>query len=519
MLQDIENRTIFINDNLDVMRKLEGETIDLIYLDPPFGNMQTWKANNSKKITEIKNYFIELQQTKGVFSQENFEDIFSNVEFDDTWKETDVNKTWQEAIKDYDSKLFSFIDSIDFVISGGKYYLFYMAVRLLEMKRILKESGSIYLHCDNTMGHYLKGIMDLIFGYENFRNGIVWHYETGGIPKKDFARKYDLIYRYSKSENYVFYVKNVLEKRSDEVLRRIATGRESATRSKGEYRHPSDVFKIPAINAMAKERMGYPTQKPLNLLQRIIQASTGEGDLVLDPFCGCATTLIAAESLNRKWMGIDKNKQAFFMNYYRMGTTSMRDISHTKQVTEGTLFGETTVTVKETKDISQRLLKYLRQPRLDLPKLSDAQKNREQDELIERDRKIDEEYRQVLAEEARELKGEKKEEYKNRLIEEQRNKCKVCKNDLHRSPHLDRIVPGSQGGKYTEGNLQVLCARCNLTKSGHDNFFLIKKLYARGDIDDDLLELNLGHLVRQGMISQGERENIIGELKKTCFKT
>ena len=127
-------------------------------------------------------------------------------------------------------------------------------------------------------------------------------------------------------------------------------------------------------------------------------------------------------------------------------------------MTEGTLFGETTVTVKETKDISQRLLKYLRQPRLDLPKLSDAQKNREQDELIERDRKIDEEYRQVLAEEARELKGEKKEEYKNRLIGEQRNKCKVCKNDLHRSPHLDRIVPGAQGGKYTEGQFTgVMC--------------------------------------------------------------
>ena len=124
------------------------------------------------------------------------------MEFDDTWKETDVNKTWQEAIKDYDSKLFSFIDSIDFVISGGKYYLFYMAVRLLEMKRILKESGSIYLHCDNTMGHYLKGIMDLIFGYENFRNGIVWYYEKWTAPSKNkYQSNHDLILFYSKGNN------------------------------------------------------------------------------------------------------------------------------------------------------------------------------------------------------------------------------------------------------------------------------------------------------------------------------
>ena len=526
MLQDIENRTIFINDNLDVMRKLEGETIDLIYLDPPFGNMQTWKANNSKKITEIKNYFIELQQTKGVFSQENFDAIFSNVEFDDTWKETDVNKTWQEAIKDYDSKLFSFIDSIDFVISGGKYYLFYMAVRLLEMKRILKESGSIYLHCDNTMGHYLKGIMDIIFGYENFRNEVVWCYTGPGVVNNHFKRKHDVIFFYAKSNKNIFCKNEIrIPYKAKFTKERGLHGKKYQDISKIKRRHeagkiPEDWWKdFSNVSSYRKELMGYPTQKPLALLQRIIKASSREGDIVLDPFGGCATTLIAAESLNRKWIGIDKNKQAFFMNYYRMGTTSMRDISHTKQVTEGTLFGETTVTVKETKDISQRLLKYLRQPRLDLPKLSDAQKNREQDELIERDRKIDEEYRQVLAEEARELKGEKKEEYKNRLIEEQRNKCKVCKNDLHRSPHLDRIVPGAQGGKYTEGNLQVLCARCNLIKSGHDNFFLIKKLYARGDIDDDLLELNLGHLVRQGMIIQGERENIIGELKKTCFKT
>ena len=173
------------------------------------------------------------------------------------------------------------------------------------MRRALKEAGSIYLHCDPTASHYLKLLMDAVFGASNFRNEIVWWYETGGIPKNDFARKHDIMFRYSKSSKYVFTASEIMEKRSDEVLRRIATGIPSATRSTGEYRHPSDVWKIPTINAMAEERLGYPTQKPEALLERIIKASSNEGDLVLDPFCGCGTTVAVAERLGRKWIGID----------------------------------------------------------------------------------------------------------------------------------------------------------------------------------------------------------------------
>ncbi len=189
LFQDIENRSIFVNDNLTVMQKIEDEMIDLIYLDPPFGNMLTWKATSEKKITEIRNYFLELQKKNGLFSEEDFEQVFQNVEFDDTWKETDVNKSWQENIIDYDEKLFTYIDSIDFVIKGGKFYLFYMAIRLIEMKRILKNTGSIYLHCDDTMGHYLKGIMDIIFGYENFRNEITWERIKGAGKRSQFEIK------------------------------------------------------------------------------------------------------------------------------------------------------------------------------------------------------------------------------------------------------------------------------------------------------------------------------------------
>ncbi|GAH74532.1 unnamed protein product, partial [marine sediment metagenome] len=147
---------------------------------------------------------------------------------------------------------------------------------------------------------------------------IIWWYETGGIPKEDFSRKHDIIFRYSKSDEYVFRPKEVMEKRSNEVLRRIATGIPTATRSTGQYRHPSDVWKIPTINAMAKERLGYPTQKPEALLGKIIKASSDEGSVVLDPFCGCGTTIVIAERLKRKWIGIDITHLAISLMRHRL---------------------------------------------------------------------------------------------------------------------------------------------------------------------------------------------------------
>ena len=182
LFQDIKNRSIFCKDNLDVMRKMEDGCVDLIYLDPPFGNMLTWKAKNKKNIDEIKNYFLS-QQDKGLFVKEDFTEIFKDVKFDDTWDETDLNKSWQSNIIDYNVKLFEFIDMIDFAKQNAKYYLFFMAIRLIEMKRILKDTGSIYLHCDNTMSHYLKNIMDIIFGYENFKNEIIWYYKNASRGK------------------------------------------------------------------------------------------------------------------------------------------------------------------------------------------------------------------------------------------------------------------------------------------------------------------------------------------------
>ena len=194
-----------------------------------------------------------------------------------------------------------------------KSYLIMMAVRLLEMKRILRSTGSIYLHCDPTASHYLKSLMDSIFGSSNFRNEIVWAYRGGGVPKSDFARKHDIMFRYGKTKAVTFNVDAVRVPYSQDSADRLQyTAR--AFRSSGTYdnyrpnpkgKHPEDWWVMQPIMPSSRERLGYPTQKPLALLDRVIKASSNPGDVVLDPFCGCATTCIAAERLDRQWIGID----------------------------------------------------------------------------------------------------------------------------------------------------------------------------------------------------------------------
>ncbi len=288
MQETIKNRTIFCKDNLDILEGINTETIDLVYLDPPF---------NKKKV------FTAPIGTSAEGA--SFKDIFT---------EADLKEEWVQEIREDWPNVYELLNAVKNIEGRSSYnfcYLAYMAIRLIQCRRILKNTGSFYYHCDPTMSHYIKLLLDCIFGEKKFKNEIVWHYETGGIPIKDFSRKHDYILRYSKGKEYIFNSKDILEERSEEVLRRIATGNETATRSKGQYRHPSDVFKIPAINAMARERVGYPTQKPLALLERIIKASSNEGDVVLDPFCGCATTCVAAERLSRRWIGIDISVKAY----------------------------------------------------------------------------------------------------------------------------------------------------------------------------------------------------------------
>ena len=190
-------------------------------------------------------------------------------------------------------------------------YLAFMAPRLAEIWRLLTPEGSVYLHCDAHASHYLKVMLDTIFGAANFRNEIVWCYTGPGSPKmRQFNRKHDTILWYSKGKTWTF--------NGDDVRLPHKGGRPHGGGFKGGGRRINDAYytqkgKIPetwwtdiavAVRS-SKERLGYPTQKPLKLLERIIKASSNPGDIVFDPFCGCGTALDAAHGLNRRWVGID----------------------------------------------------------------------------------------------------------------------------------------------------------------------------------------------------------------------
>ncbi|MCY4298839.1 MAG: DNA methyltransferase [Flavobacteriaceae bacterium] len=209
-------------------------------------------------------------------------------------------------------KITDFVNLID---QGLSSYLVYMTLRLHAMKRVIKDTGSIYLQCDPTASHYLKLIMDLIFGRKNFRNEIVWHYYNKySAGKKSFGKNYDQILFYSKTNDYKFIQQR--EKRDKPIKQLERVNIDGVLKNKkGEdgkviYRIVKDkkidsVWSIPCLQPASKEKLGYPTQKPLALLERIIKASSNEGGVVLDPFCGCGTTIDAAESLKRQWIGID----------------------------------------------------------------------------------------------------------------------------------------------------------------------------------------------------------------------
>ena len=291
-----ENRTLVRGDNLDEMRKLPDDCIDLIATDPPF---------NSKR-----NYFVPYRDQYG-----REPDTLVRA-FTDTWN-------WGEAAEDvYQQLLVDIGGQIGDTIQGLRQflnetpmmaYLVMMAIRVVEMHRILKPTGSLYLHCDPSASHYLKIVLDAVFAPQNFRNEIVWCYRGAGYPKRDFGRRHDIIFRYSQGSEYIFNLDNVREEYAETTRARFEhyIGNRRGDRDFGEQRlnplgrHPDDWWQVQPIAPSARERTGYPTQKPIELYKRIVTASSNEGGLILDPFCGCGTTLIAAEELNRHWIGID----------------------------------------------------------------------------------------------------------------------------------------------------------------------------------------------------------------------
>ncbi len=315
---------LYLGDCHNVLKnEIADESVDLIYIDPPF---------NSKRDYNIFFDSKEIQTQR--------------IAFEDTWTLTNIQDSLAELNTLQTHKLYTLLTTYQDVAPHAFPYLVMMGLRILELHRVLKTTGSFYLHCDPTMSHYLKTICDIIFGAKNFINEIVWERMFGTGSSKNIAKKYpantDTILFYGKTEHFLFNVqkKPINEgaiKRYDKIdesgrrfkwadLRSYSKERLEELLKKGEARFnpnaKNPVYKLyfdetkgtPISNlwtdlafmgTKSPERLGYPTQKPKALLERIIQASSNEGDTVLDAFCGCGTSIDAAEGLHRKWIGID----------------------------------------------------------------------------------------------------------------------------------------------------------------------------------------------------------------------
>ncbi len=408
MQKTLKPSTVFCHDNLPIMRGINSNSIDLVYLDPPFN--------------KGKNFHAPIGTSA------------EGAEFSDIWSPDDVKDEWHNQINDSHPSLYKYLDAVGVVGSrSAKYYLVYMAIRMLEIRRILKPTGSVYLHCDPTASHYLKVLMDTIFGNRQFRNEIVWSYPASpSAVKKDFARKHDIILRYSMSDEWVFNANDVRIPYSESSMQRIKyaankstvmTGTEIKLHSDGKI--PTTVWDdIQQAYRYRTEATGYPTQKPLALLERIIMASSNEGDMVLDPFCGCATACIAAERLGRKWIGIDVSIKA-------------RDL----------------VKMRLANEVPADLIR--RDPifRNDLPTRTDVAYK---DKPTKQDKQL--------------------------LYGMQDGKCKGCNVQFDiRHFHVDHIVPTSQGGSSEQDNIQLLCGSCNSIKGDRPMEYLkarLKQLYS-----------------------------------------
>ena len=294
--QNFPNNILYEMDNLDVLRGMNSDTIDLIATDPPF--------NTRRNRAGTAGFYVDNWRwgDTGILP--------------DQWKWNEVHPIWLDQIKDENRPLYEVIEAAGHAHGDDiAAFLCFLSVRLLEMRRVLKPTGSIYLHCDHTASGYIRMAMDAVFGAKNFQNEMVWYYSGGGASKKRWARKHDTLFFYTKSNKWTFNVDSVRTPHKWVQGQKRADGSE---RDLHKGKLPDDVFEINGIMPWSKERTGSPDQKPIALYERIILASSNPGDLVLDPFAGCATTIMAAHQRQRRWVGIDRRKDARYHIVCRM---------------------------------------------------------------------------------------------------------------------------------------------------------------------------------------------------------
>jgi len=282
------NGALYCGDNVATLRRcLPDQSVDLIYADPPFNSGHAYYAAGKRH---------------------------EGPRFGDTWK-FDASQ-YQAALDQSHPALARGLQALRSAIGecAGLAYCAALAPCLSELCRVLKDTGSLYLHCDVRMSHCLRLMLDALFGRERFRNEIVWAYRTGGAGKRHFARKHDAILFYTASDKYTFH-----PQRERVRYRKQFFGAQRDAHGFYADVLMRDVWEIPAVLNVSAERTGYPTQKPLSLLERIVAASSNQGDVVLDPYCGSGTALVAAQQLGRRWIGIDANEEALRVTQMRLG--------------------------------------------------------------------------------------------------------------------------------------------------------------------------------------------------------
>ena len=396
------------------MRGMNSETVDLIYLDPPFNSAKNHKGRGKAS----KQGFMDSWNEKQLKEWNMLDGMNASIDLLRT------EEWWplMELVKEKHSKAMYF-------------YLSYMAVRILQMKRILKKTGSIYLHCDPTSNSYLRMLMDYIFGKQNMRNEVVWSYNTRTMTTKWYAKKHDTIYFYTKGEQYTFNTDAIRIPYLAESLTQYnkvdEEGRRYKPQSGGKRTYLNElgqpcpsVWNIQIIGSRSKERTGWDTQKPLALLNRIVLASSSENDIIFDPFCGCATTLISAATNNRRFIGCDIDQEVC-------------EIATMRWEDSADLFHEST-----NREVAESI--YI------TTKLPDRN-----DEMAQ-----DEPPRSFSSSDVRRLYG-------RLLYGEQEGYCPGCKeHEKFKGMDVDHKLPRKLGGTNDIENLQLLCRQCNASKGG-----------------------------------------------------
>lgn len=436
--QNFPDNTLYQMDNLVVLRGMNSNTVDLVATDPPF--------NTKRNRSGSAGFYVD----KWKYGD-------PSKKLPDQWKWNEVHPKWLEEIEDNHKELHSAIKTAEVCQDKNTAaFLCFLSVRLLEMYRILKPTGSIYLHCDPTVSHYIKMCMDAIFGKQNFRNEIVWCYSTSGRAKKFFAKKHDIIllYTVSKKGYWSDYRIPVSEKYLNSHYRQVdEQGRRCRIRvdaGKTRIYYPDEGMicndwwnDIPYVNSQANERTGSPDQKPLALYSRIIEASSKEGDIVLDPFCGCATTIIAANNLKRRWIGIDRREDARYHIITRLMGIDKKERERLEKF------------ATDQEWLNKQMRPYEMHYQTEPPRRTD------------KGEQTVAELPNVYVAEPQNLLTHA--EMKQILVNQFGMECWGCgfqppdKDD--RYLHLDHINPKSSGGTNDIDNRSILCQPCNSAKS------------------------------------------------------